>query len=108
MYCLIATAIEADFERIMAQTPMAATPIPHWKYVDDGVLQCDVAMFPTVWRAWCEANVMHRIVLVPWKSNAYVPAWDGLHALPAESSSSLISDVVALQRDGIVLLGSVA
>ena len=85
---------------------MAATPIPRWTYVDDGVLQCDVAMFPTVWWAWSEANVMHRFELVPRKSNAYVPAWDGLHALAAESS--LIWDVVALQRDGIFLLGSVA
>ena len=106
VFCLIVTAIERDFDRHISASRVDPRSVAVWKYVDDGVLQCEVHDFPIVWQAWAAASALHRIVLVPRKSLAYVPAWDLLDALPGEAS--LISDLVALERGGIVLLGGVA
>jgi hypothetical protein len=106
VFCLIVTAIEYDFYRNISNAQVDPLSLATWKYVDDGVLQCEVRDFPSVWRAWSDANALHRIVLVQRKSVAYVPAWDHLASPPAEAA--LISDLVALERGGIILLGGVA
>ena len=106
VFCLIVTAIEHDFHYNISAARVDPLSLAIWKYVDDAVLQCEVRDFPSVWRAWSAANALHRIVLVQRKSIAYVPAWDQLVSPPAYST--LISDLVALERGGIVLLGGVA
>jgi hypothetical protein len=106
LFCLIFAAIECDFIRLVSEARDVAAPPIVWKYVDDGVLQCEVAEFRSVWQAWRAANALHKIALVDRKSVAYVPAWDCLPELPPEASC--ISELVQLQRGGIELLGGVA
>jgi hypothetical protein len=103
--CLIVVSIEWDFMRLLAESRDAVGVIL-WKYVDDGVLQCDVVAFPTVWQAWQAANALHQITLIAHKSIAYVPAWDDAAVLPA--NAALVSERVELRCGGIVLLGGVA
>jgi hypothetical protein len=105
VYCLVVVAVEADFRRILNDAHLVSTP-PLWKYVDDGVIQSEVADFEVVWSAWKAANALHRIVLVDSKSAAYVPAWDALQALLAEAA--VFEGIMPLQHGGLVLLRGVA
>jgi hypothetical protein len=106
VYCLIVMAVERDFNDAISAMPEAiASSVQLWKFVDDGILQCPLQVFSTVWRAWCAANARHRIVLVDSKSVAYVPAWDGLPAPPADAA--IVTEFMPLCRDGLVLLGGV-